>query len=461
MRDGLIIMPKHIFTGFGFGPIQAGLFAKEAFESGNFSRIVAAEIDQSIVDAVRANKGSYYVNIAKADGIEVQKIDGVELLNPSVPKDRQALVEVLAQSTEITTCLPSVNFYDSGGADSVAALIADGLRNSKAKATIIYTAENHNRAAEILEESVSKKIGGISRDRVQFLNTVIGKMSRVVDDPAEIAQLKLKTISPDIRRAFLVEEFNRILVTRTKIKGFKPGIEVFIEKDNLLPFEEAKLYGHNAVHSLLGFLGTVKGYTKMTELKEDRAIMQIGRDAFLQESGAALIKKYAYLGDELFIEAGYENYAEDLLERMTNPYLADTVARVCRDVVRKLGINERIFGTMQLVLEYGIEPKNMALGAMAGIAVLLEKAQEYNLQSDLRFGDWRKLNSSNIEKILNWLWKGQTYTVARPSLRLPRLRSGQVRSGQAWPCLHGLEARATLIKYVQDAQEHLEILIER
>jgi mannitol-1-phosphate 5-dehydrogenase len=448
MRDGLIIMPKHIFTGFGFGPIQAGLFAKEAFESGNFSRIVVSEIDQSIVDAVRANKGSYYVNVAKADGIDVLKIDGVELLNPSDAKDRRILLEVLAQSTEITTCLPSINFYGS-----ISALIADGLRNSKAKAIIIYTAENHNRAAEILEEAVSKKIGAISRDKVQFLNTVIGKMSRVVDDSAEIAQLKLKTISPDIRRAFLVEEFNRILVTRTQVSGFKPGIEVFIEKDNLLPFEEAKLYGHNAIHSLLGFLGAVKGYTKMTELKQDRAIMQIGRDAFLQESGTALIKKYAYLGDELFIEAGYKNYVEDLLDRMTNPYLADTVARVCRDVVRKLGINERIFGTMQLALEYGIEPKNMALGAMAGIAVLLEKAQEYNLSSDLRFADWRKLDGSNIEKILNWLWKGQTYTVARPSLRL--------RSGQAWPCLHGLEARATLIRYVQSAQEHLEILIER
>jgi mannitol-1-phosphate 5-dehydrogenase len=425
-------MAEHIFTGFGFGPIQAGLFVKEAFESGSFTRIVVAEIDRKLVEAVRVNKGSYYVNVAKADGIEVQRIDGVELLNPNVPTDKQVLLEVLAKSTEITTCLPSVNFYDRGGANSVAALIADGLKSSKAKATIIYTAENHNRAAEILEESVSKKIGGISRDKVQFLNTVIGKMSRVVDNPVEIAQLKLKTISPAIERAFLVEEFNRILVTRTKLAGFKPGIKVFIEKDNLLPFEEAKLYGHNAIHSLLGFLGAVKGYTKMTELKQDRAIMQIGRDAFLQESGAALIKKYANLGDEFFIEAGYKNYAEDLLERMTNPYLADTVARVCRDVVRKLGINERIFGTMQLAIEYGIEPKNMALGAMAGIAVLLEKAQEYNLPSDLRLGNWRELDNSKIKKIVGWVWNGQM-------------------------CEHAEQ----LIKYVQDAQEHLEILIER
>jgi hypothetical protein len=68
---------------------------------------------------------------------------------------------------------------------------------------------------------------------------------------------------------------------------------------------------------------------------------------------------------------------------------------------------------MQLALEYGIEPKNMALGAIAGVAVLLEKAEEYNLPGDLCFTDWRKLNSSNIEKILNWLWKGQMCNYVR------------------------------------------------
>ena len=401
-------MTEHIFTGFGFGPIQGGLFAKEAFQSGNFTRIVAAEIDARLVDAVRANNGSYYVNVAKADGIEVLKIDNVELLNPNVTADKQILLEVLAQSTEITTCLPSVNFYESGGANSVASLIADGLKNSTAKAKIIYTAENYNQAAEFLEKAVTKKISTLSDKPVQFLNTVIGKMSRVVIDPVEVAELKLKTIAPGINRAFLVEQFNRILVGRTRISDFRPGIEVFIEKEDLLAFEEAKLYGHNAIHSLLGFIAAVKGYVKMNELKDDQEIMQIGRAAFLQECGAALIKKYAFLGDELFTEAGFRVSAEDLLERMTNPYLGDTVARVVRDAVRKLGLNGRIFGTMQLALEYGIEPTNIALGAMAGIAVLLEKADENNLPGDLRFGDWRKLNDSKIEKIINWLWTGQT-----------------------------------------------------
>jgi len=461
-------MSEHIFTGFGFGPIQGGLFAKEAFQSGNFTRIVAAEIDARLVDAVRANNGSYYVNVAKADGIEVLKIDNVELLNPNVTTDKQILLEVLAQSTEITTCLPSVDFYDSDDANSAASLIAGGLKNSTAKATIIYTAENNNHAAEILEKAVVQKIGILSEKPVQFLNTVIGKMSRVVTDPAEtearcegsrglrkqggfrseIAELKLKTIAPGIDRAFLVEQFNRILVSRARISDFKPGIEIFIEKDDLLAFEEAKLYGHNAIHSLLGFIAAVKGYVKMTELKDDRPVMQIGRTAFFQECGAALIKKHAYLGNELFTEAGFRVSAEDLLERMTNPYLGDTVIRVVRDAVRKLGMNGRIFGTMQLALEYGIEPTNMALGAMAGIAVLLENAEENNLPGDLRFGDWRKLDDVKIEKIIRWLWACQTCKYAdqlikyvqnarRPLTALVKAKNGsrfppiRLRSGQA------------------------------
>jgi len=401
-------MAGHVFTGFGFGPIQSGLFAKEAFQSGDFSRIAVAEVDAILVDAVRANKGSYYVNVAHADGIEALKIDSVELLNPRVAADKRALLKVLVQSTEITTCLPSVDFYESGGPESVASWIAEGLKNSRARATIVYAAENNNHAAEILDKAVACKTGGALPAKVQFLNTVIGKMSRVVIDPAEIAELQLMTIAPGIERAFLVEQFNKILVSRTRIADFKPGIGVFIEKDDLLPFEEAKLFGHNAIHSLLGFLGALKGRTAMTQLKEDKAIMRIGAEAFLHESGAALVRKYSRLGDELFTETGLREYAEDLLERMTNPYLGDTIARVTRDIVRKLEIDGRIFGTMQLALEQDIEPKNMALGAMAGLAVLLQKAQEYNLPEDLRFADWRRLDGAQIERILNWVWMAQT-----------------------------------------------------
>lgn len=401
-------MRQHILTGFGFGPIQSGLFIKEAFQSGNFTRLVVAEIDAPLVDAVKANKGSFNLNIAKADGIETLKIDNVELLNPNVPADKQILLDALAQSTEITTCLPSVNFYESSGENGIASLIAEALKNKTTNAAIIYTAENNNHAAEILEKAVTEITDTPTEKSVQFLNTVIGKMSRVVTDLDEIKELKLKTIAPGINRAFLVEQFNRILVTKTKIPDFKPGIDIFIEKEDLMPFEEAKLFGHNAIHALLGFLAALRGYTKMTELVNDQVIIQIGRAAYSREYGAALIKKYSHLGDELFTDSGFKDYTEDLITRMTNPYLADTIARVARDIPRKLEMNGRIFGTMQLVLQYGLDPKNMALGAIAGIALLLQNADDYNLPADLRAEKWQNLNEETIEKIINWLWSGQS-----------------------------------------------------
>ena len=42
---------------------------------------------------------------------------------------------------------------------------------------------------------------------------------------------------------------------------------VFEEKDHLLPFEEAKLYGHNATHALAAYIGAVRGVTQIAELK--------------------------------------------------------------------------------------------------------------------------------------------------------------------------------------------------
>jgi mannitol-1-phosphate 5-dehydrogenase len=397
-------MKKHIFVGFGFGPIQSGLFVSEAFKSQNFGRIVISEVDPRLVAAVRANQGRYSVSTATANGIETNQIEGIEIYNPSDDGDRVKLLEALRQATEICTSLPSVNFFDMGQ-NSVASLIAQGLQNSGAPATIIYTAENNNHAAEILEEKVKAKLTAPLKHPVQFLNTVIGKMSQVVTDAEEIKAKKLTVIAPGIERAFLVEAFNKILVTKCHIKGYKPGIEVFIEKEDLLPFEEAKLYGHNAIHALLAYLGASKGYKKMAELKNDTALMQVARKAFIDESGVALTQKYAQMGDTLFTESGFKAYAEDLLVRMTNLYLDDTIDRAGRDPQRKLGFSDRIFGTMHLAFDHGLSPANMAKGAIAGIAFLLQRADEAKLPEALRFGDWRKLTDSQIEAILKWLWQ--------------------------------------------------------
>ena len=396
-------MEKHVLTGFGFGPIQAGLFAAEAYQSNSFGRLVIADVDAQLVDAVNANRGIYSVNVAGADGIVVSEVRGVELLNPTVQSDRKALMAALTQSTEIVTALPSVDFYLRGNGGSIASLIGHGLSLSEGSAVVVYAAENHNHAAEILRNAIAGSVGFSGRQSVQFLNTVIGKMSRTVTGTLEVAGSALAPVAPGLDRAFLVEKFNRIFVNRCIIDDFEPGIGLFVEKDDLLPYEEAKLYGHNAIHALLGYLGFARGYGNMTELGNDKELLRIARTALYNESGAALIRKHAGI-DELFTKDGYRRYAEDLLARIMNPWLGDTLERAGRNVVRKLGCNDRLFGTMSLALDQGIRPVNMALGAVAALHYLLTESEQTEIPEDLRFRPSELAKLPTLKTILAWIW---------------------------------------------------------
>ena len=277
---------QRTFVGFGFGAIQAGLFLYEAFRSDSFGRLVVAEVVPDVVNAVRSAGGRFAVNIAHSDHVEIAEIGPVEMEDPNSPSGQSRLVEAVAEAEEISTAVPSVQFYASSNPGSIHRLLAEGLRRkaaAQARPAIVYAAENHNHAAEILEARVFDEIPEDERERVRsrvrFLNTVIGKMSGVVSDTDEIKLQGLATITPGGRRAFLVEAFNRILVSKIRFESagdappFKRGIKVFEEKDDLLPFEEAKLYGHNATHALSAYAGAIRGVERIADLRQYPDIM--------------------------------------------------------------------------------------------------------------------------------------------------------------------------------------------
>ncbi|MFA5042485.1 MAG: hypothetical protein WC381_02395 [Kiritimatiellia bacterium] len=394
---------KKSFVGFGFGAIQAGLFLYEAHASGQFDRFTVAEVMPEVVEAVRKAGGRYRVNIAGAQGIAKKEIGGIAILNPGDPSDRAALVAAVAGADELATALPSVRFYETGGAASVVSVLADGLAarraRGEARRSIVYAAENHNHAAEILEGLLTARLAvpaAALRASVQCLNTVIGKMSGIVTDEAQIAEQGLARLADATERCVLVEAFNHILITRIAWNDFARGIPIFIEKDDLLPFEEAKLYGHNATHALMGYLARRQGCATMADVRRNPRILELARAAFLQESGAALIRKYHGL-DPLFTEAGYREYAEDLLARMTNPHLRDLVERVVRDPRRKLGWDDRLVGAMRLALGQGIAPRCYALGARAALDMLCESEPERN-EARLLDALWAEAKADEREK---------------------------------------------------------------
>jgi len=394
---GYRLMSKKEFVGFGFGPIQTGLMLLEAQESGNFERYTIAEIAEDLVDSVRRNKNRIVVNIAHMDRIEKKTLSNIEILNPRVESERTRLADAVSRADELATAIPSVAFYSAGGEGSITSLLARNLNPNKQQ--ILYASENNNYAADILREEILRLTDKSRILNFQILDTVIGKMSGVIRDSSVIDRLSLEPMTPGSESAVLVEEFNRILVSRVHLPGYQRGIEVFEDKENLLPFEEAKLFGHNAIHAMLGYMAFQKGYPVMSDIAGDAELMGLGREAFLSESGSALLHKYGKTGEPLFTPDGYRAYAVDLLERMTNRFLNDEVARVCRDPQRKLAYNDRIFGTMRLALDAEITPNILAEGAVCGLKYILREKIDIGVSSLPAV-----LDRNSVRPMLEALW---------------------------------------------------------
>jgi mannitol-1-phosphate 5-dehydrogenase len=310
----------------------------------------------------------------------------------------------------MATAVPNVSLYTAGGAASIASVLARNLHPDKPR--ILYAAENDNYAAERLDADVRALSPADGLGRFQILNTVIGKMSGVIRDPAVLVSLGLAPLTPSLPRAVLVEEFNRILVSKVSLAGFRRGIAVFDEKPDLLPFEEAKLFGHNAVHALLGYMACLRGYRVMSEIRDDPDLLAFGRLAFVAESGEALVRKHGPTGDPLFTPEGYAAYADDLLRRMTNPFLHDEVERVCRDPVRKLGPNDRLVGAMREALRQGIEPRRMARGGAAALRFAADRGLDLGpgVPSPSSGGP---LGATAVRSALRFIWGSSPWDAER------------------------------------------------
>ena len=132
--------------------------------------------------------------------------------------------------------------------------------------------------------------------------------------------------------------------------------------------------------------------------------MALARDAFLNESGQALIARHKGV-DELFTPAGFSAFADDLLARMINPFLRDQISRVIRDPRRKLAWSDRFAGTMRAALEAGVTPRTYARGAAAALA-LLAAEEPGQTPAQLLTELWREpdpqgLRNTLIEMVLN------------------------------------------------------------
>ncbi len=336
------------FIGIGAGPIQTGIYVAGAADGG-FDRIVLAEVEPTLVAALKKHR-SITVNTAEAERITTRTYENIEVFNPNDPADLPQLIDIAKDALVFNTALPATKFYKFCAPWMQAAFEKnpDGRR-------YIYTSENSTTAAADFQTALDAHF-----PNTYCLDTVIGKMSKVF----AAGENDLPTLTPGFAKGHLVEAFNTIYTSSA------PGIEEvgmknLYAKPDLVPFEEAKLYGHNATHMVMAVLARQKGCRYMSESVKYPEIVDTTLQALLQECGPALCKKFAGK-DEYFEMANYAAWAKELVVRMTSPILADAVERVARDLDRKLAWNDRLIGAIRLCQSQGVDcPRLRKAAALA------------------------------------------------------------------------------------------------
>ncbi|MFA4029558.1 MAG: hypothetical protein GDYSWBUE_000650 [Candidatus Fervidibacterota bacterium] len=225
-------------------------------------------------------------------------------------------------------------------------------------------------------------------DFVGLVETSIGRMMPIV--PEEVRKR-----DPLLLYA---EAYDTLIVDGCAFKNPLPQVPQIDAKRNMRAYVDRKLFIHNLGHSAIAYMAYVTDpqIKYIWQALENEQIKSVATQA-MWESALSLIREYP---DE-FDECNQREHIDDLLRRFSNRYLGDTVYRVGRDLIRKLGRDERIIGALLLDLKHGIEPN--ATAAVLAAALLFRAPDEHGelYPSDKEFAS--KWYPKGVEVILTEL----------------------------------------------------------
>jgi mannitol-1-phosphate 5-dehydrogenase len=343
---------------FGAGNIGRGFVGLLLHEAGY--EVVFADVNSALIDALHAAP-SYEVH-EMGEGARQHTVQGFRAINSAT--DTEALIEEIATADVVTTAVgPNILKF-------VAPVIAAGLarRSASLPRLAVMACENAINATDLLAEHVHSHVTGadwpVLSARAAFANTAV---DRIVPNQAADAGLTVT-----------VEAFYEWVIERGAFGDEVPAIPGATFVDNLEPYIERKLFTVNTGHATIAYFGSQAGVTTIAEALDVASVVAAARSV-LEETSALLVNKHG------LDEAAQRAYREKILVRFSNPALLDTVERVGRQPLRKLGRNERFIGPAAELAESGTTPVALltAIGAALRFNVAADE-QSVELQRMLR-----------------------------------------------------------------------------
>lgn len=318
---------------FGAGNIGRGFVGLLLHNAGY--EIVFADVAEALINELAA-ADSYDVHEV-GDNAAVHTVDNFRALNSAAAPD--AMVAEIATADMVTTAVgPNILKF-------VAPLIARGIaaRDASLPPLQVMACENAINATDILEAAV-RADGADGADTVD---------AATVDARTVFANTAVDRIVPNQEAGqgldVTVETFFEWVIDKTPFHGAEPAIPGVTFVDGLAPYIERKLFTVNTGHAATAYFGYAAGIEKISDAMADPDVQAKVR-AVLEETKGLLVKKHE------FGEAEQEAYVEKILRRFSNPHLPDTVVRVGRAPLRKLGRHERFIGPAAELAENGVRP---------------------------------------------------------------------------------------------------------
>ncbi len=333
------------FIMYGAGNIGRG-FIGQLFSLSGYS-VGFIDINKEVIARLNADK-EYPVDVVSNDGLNEIMVKNVYGIDGT---DIELVSEEIASSDIMATAI-GVNVLKF-----IAKPIALGLKKRferNAKPFNIIICENLIGADEFLKGLIKEQIPEYAEkveNEVGFVEASIGRMVPVMTE-------EKKQGNP--LRVY-VEPYNILPVDLNAFKGDVPK-----DVENLYPYKpfnmfiQRKLFMHNMSHATCAYLGYLKDYEYIYQAAEDFDIKYVAYKA-LTQSAIAISKENGVEMDMLL------SHAENLLYRFLNKALGDTVARVGRDTIRKLGSNDRLIGALNLCEKFGLPSEYICIGIAGGL----------------------------------------------------------------------------------------------
>ncbi|HSR26695.1 MAG TPA: mannitol dehydrogenase family protein [Candidatus Eisenbacteria bacterium] len=177
------------------------------------------------------------------------------------------------------------------------------------------------------------------------------------------------------RGVVVAEPFSQWVVEDDFAAGRPPWERAgVVMTDDVAPWEAVKLRMLNATHSLLAYLGALRGHRTIAQALADEDLAAAA-DALMAEDVAPTLR----VPDGLDLDG----YRRDVLERLANPALRHRTVQVAMDGSQKLPV--RLLGTVRDRLAAGVVPQHAAL-AVAGWMVYVAARRDV-LGRDLPLDD--------------------------------------------------------------------------